>query len=262
MKKYGGKLIFEGKDEYGPVEVVDRPGVRALHFGSPTEQSSMFLERPFALEMEYIQIMAVALLFRPDAKKILALGMGGGSLPKFIWKALPASEVTVVELSPLVLEVAHRFFEVPQDSRFKTVSGEALQFLQATQETYDLLFVDLYDGQGIAPVVAEPDFFEACDRRLKPGGLLIWNLWRSSAKDLVERSMRNLAASFGRNLLILPNQESGNFVVFVFKAPIQAYTKGQIEANAKQFADLLDFSKVLEMVNWFKGYGYLFQDWE
>ncbi len=263
-EKYGGQLVFEESDAFGTVQVVDREKIRALHFGTPTEQSSMFIDKPFDLEMEYIRTMALGLIFKPDAKKALCLGMGGGSLPKFIWKYFPECYVTVVELSPLVIDAAKRFFHVPVDPRLSIVEEEALRFLRAhpVQED-DLILVDLYVSGGIAPSVAEEDFFKCCDARLKPGGVLICDMWRSTSKDILEGCLQNLCDCFGRNLLILPNQESSNFIVIAFKEPIGAYTKERIETETKRLTEgsQVDFVKMLTELKFFKGYGYLFQDW-
>lgn len=263
MNRYGGKLIYETRDDFGIVEVVDRPKIRALHFGTSTEQSSMYIEQPFALEMEYIRTMALGALLRPHAKKALCLGMGGGALPKYLWKYLPECCVTVLELSPAVIDVAHRFFHVPQDSRMSVISADAIQYLRAHRDQEDdLIFVDLYVSGGIAPAVAEPDFFARCDDRLLPGGILVWNMWRSTNKDVLERCLRNLCDVFGRNMLTLPNKESSNFVLLVFKEPIEPLTRKHIDKEAKHFKDLsqVDFPLLLQDLDHFKGYGYLYQD--
>lgn len=264
MKKYGGTLIFEGKDEFGPVEVVDRPKIRALHFGNPTEQSSMYLKQPFALEMEYVRTMALGMLFKPDAKKVACLGLGGAAIPKFVWKFYPEIHVSAVEISPLVIDVGQKYFHVPQDRRFKIYKEDALDFLKSKNaEHSDLIFADLYIGTGIAPAVADPEFFIFCDRCLNPGGILVWNMWRSTPQSILEECLRNLCAVFGRNLLILPNRESTNCVVMVFKEPIAPYSKREIEKEAVRLKAIseVDLPEILEHLNYFKSYGYLFQDW-
>lgn len=263
MNRYGGKLIFETRDDHGVIEVVDRHEIRTLHFGTPTEQSSMYIEHPFALEMEYIRTMALGAVLRPHARKALCLGMGGGALPKFIWKYFPECCVTVLELSLGVVEVAHRFFYVPQDERMHVISDDAIQYLRShRKQEDDLIFVDLYVSGGIAPAVAEPDFFARCDDRLLPGGILVWNMWRSTNKDVLERCLRNLCDIFGRNLLTLPNKESSNFVLLAFKDPIEPLTRKRLDEEAQRLKDLstIDFPMLLRDLDYFKGYGYLFQN--
>lgn len=263
MNRYGGKLIFETRDDHEVIEVVDRPKIRSLHFGTSTEQSSMYIEQPFALEMEYIRTMALGALLRPHAKKALCLGMGGGALPKFLWKYIPECQVTVLELSPAVVDVAHRFFHVPQDKRMNIISDDAIQYLRSHRQQEDeLIFVDLYVSGGIAPAVAEPDFFARCDNRLLPGGILVWNMWRSTDKDVLERCLRNLCDVFGRNLVTLPNKESSNFVVLAFKDPIEPLKRKGIDEEAMRLKKVsqVDFPQLLQDLDYFKGYGYLYQD--
>ena len=92
MEKYDGTLIFEGKDRFGPVEVVDGPLLRTMHFGTPTIQSSMYLNDPIALEMEYNKVMMLGLVFNPNPESALFLGLGGdpsqnfcGSTFQIVW---------------------------------------------------------------------------------------------------------------------------------------------------------------------------------
>ena len=264
MKKYNGTLIFEGQDAFGSVEVVDRPNIRTLHFGTATEQSSMYLAQPFSLEMLYLRNMAISMLFQPKAEKVTCLGLGGGALPKFIWKYYPGTSIEAVDISPVVIDIGYRYFHVPQDPRLHIHAEDALSFLEVAPKVKDdLLFIDLYIKWGISPVVSDPNFFAYCDDRLKPGGILIWNMWRSTAQDMLEASLRNLGAVFGRNLLILSNLESLNYVVMVFKEPIAPYTRKQIDQEAGRLKAVsgIDFVELLQHLNYFKGYGYLFQDW-
>lgn len=243
MKKYGGKLVFEGSDSTGVVEVVDREKVRTLHFGNATEQSSMYLEQPFGLEMEYIRTMALALVFKAKVRKALCLGLGGGALPKFIWKYFPDCEVEAVEFSPLVIDVAHRYFHLPDDKRLRVKCEDALRFLRGGKGDNDLLFVDLYIDSGSAPEVAEEDFFTRCDLWLRPGGILVWNMWRNSTQAL-----NNLKAIFGTKFAILPNQESANSAVLAFKEPVETFTAKQLEEEAIKLQKLThtDFPKILK----------------
>jgi spermidine synthase len=80
MKKYGGTLLFQASDAHGSAEVVEDKNLRHLHLGTSVQQSSMFLNDPYALEMEYTQKMAASVLLFPNPQSALFLGLGGGSL--------------------------------------------------------------------------------------------------------------------------------------------------------------------------------------
>jgi spermidine synthase len=264
MKKYDGKLIFHQRNQLGDIEVVDGPLLRTLHFGTPVVQSSMYLDDPFALEMEYNRVMMLGLLFNPNPQKALFLGLGGGSKSKFLWKYFTECHVDAVEYNPLVIDVCTRYFDVPRDDRFAIYAEEATVFLSRSLEPqYNFIFIDLYIDSGMSEAVGENDFFEACFNQLKEGGVLVWNLWRSSPKELIESSVGNLAHFFGQDLLILPIQESLNYILMAFKKPTPTDSLKVITHQAEKLTRKtgMDFVKTLSDLNHFQGHGFLFQDW-
>ena len=66
------------------VEVSEQSGVRYLHFGSEWVQGAMRISKPNALELAYTRDFMLALLLRPEAKRFLLIGLGAGSIAKFI----------------------------------------------------------------------------------------------------------------------------------------------------------------------------------
>ena len=62
MYKYNGMLIYQSHDDDGVLEVVERDGVRSLHFGSYPRQSSMSLDFPDTLELAYVRAMTAWML--------------------------------------------------------------------------------------------------------------------------------------------------------------------------------------------------------
>lgn len=221
MKKYSGDLIYRQSDQWGIVEVVDLPKIRELHFGNSIVQSSMYLDKPYELEMEYNRVMMSSLSFQTDPKRVLFLGLGGGSKPKYLWKNYPNCVCEVVERSPLVIEVAKKFFHVPEEERFQIFCGDALEFLEkkSLKPIYDLLFVDLYIADALAEVVTSPTFFSNCRKTLHSGGILIFNLWQYLPHAIQTEIFQNLERALGKNYSILKNGESPNLVVMVFNQP-------------------------------------------
>jgi spermidine synthase len=264
-RKYDGELIFAGKDAYGVVEVVDGPILRTLHFGNSIIQSSMYLNDPVALEMEYNRVMMMALLFNPEPHRALFLGLGGGAKQKFLCHFFPSCHVDVVEISPLVIEIYHRFFRGPDDIQIIIYQEDALNFLKESEEKeYDFIFVDVYVSMGMDESVANRTFFELCQRKLKKEGILIWNLWQSTQPIIMKNSILHLENSFQENYLILPNDESPNFVVLVFNSPAKTFTLDETRHNAKLLYEKtgVDFPKVLEhLLPHFKEHCPLFQHW-
>ena len=78
----------------------------------------MRIARPWSLEMAYTREMMAGLLLRPEnqwPRSTLLIGLGAGSLAKFIYRNLPDCRMTVVEINPQVEFIAHQYFKLPDD---------------------------------------------------------------------------------------------------------------------------------------------------
>ena len=168
------RRIHVQHDEGGPIEVVEEADgkLRSLQLGSPARQSTMFTARPHELALEYTRSKAASLLFVEAPSRVLVLGLGGGSLPKFFLHYFPSCRIDVVELRPAIIEVASRFFDLPtENDHLQVIEADGLVFLQASpQASRDVICVDLHDADGMAPVVDGEEFVPACRRALNPGG--------------------------------------------------------------------------------------------
>src|SRR5688572_1868289 len=113
MKFLAKWRIRKPADDEQTAYVSERYGVRSLHIGSDTVQSSMRLTRPNDLELSYTRSMMAFLLFAPEPSDVLMIGLGGGSLAKFVHHRLPAARVRAVEVNPQVVAIARQYFHVP-----------------------------------------------------------------------------------------------------------------------------------------------------
>ena len=99
----GETIIHRSRDTYGDLVVTEGALVRALYFGNEKRQSAMFLQHPGLLVLEYTQAMMLCLLFSREPKRIFSLGLGGGSIAKFLLRACPSAQIDVVELRRSVI---------------------------------------------------------------------------------------------------------------------------------------------------------------
>src|SRR5512136_1411225 len=95
------------------VYISEKFGVRTLHIGSDTVQSAMRIARPLDLEVVYTRSMMAFLLFNPQPQNVHMIGLGGGSLAKFVYHHFPAARVTAVEVNPQVVAIARQYFLLP-----------------------------------------------------------------------------------------------------------------------------------------------------
>ena len=218
--------------EAGTVYVTETSGVRSLHIGSDTIQSSMRLTRPNDLELAYTRSMMAFLLFQPAVRRVLVVGLGGGSLVKFIYHRMPEAVTEVVEINPDVVSIARRFFQVPaSDGRLAIHVCDGGDFVVREGPGYDVILVDGYDGDSLVEKLSSPAFFQGCRRRLNPGGMTVVNLWGSDRKfnDYVAR----VEAAFPAGTLCLPAEKPGNIVLLAFGDPPGNPTWLELEAGAR-----------------------------
>lgn len=198
------------------VDVSETDGVRSLHLGSVTIQSAMRIRDPFALELTYTRGMMCFLLFNPNIKHVLAIGLGGGSLAKYIHAYCPEIVSKVIELNSKIIQVARSQFYVPEnDERLEVVEGDGLLYLAENSDVADVLIIDAFDSNGIPPDFCSQDFFDQCANTLKSNGILAINLWGSDKKFDVY--LQRIEQSFDGMVLTLPTGKPGNIAVFGFK---------------------------------------------
>lgn len=197
------------------VDVSETAGVRSLHLGSVTVQSSMRVRDPNALELAYTRGMMCFLLFGFDVRHVLAIGLGGGSIPKYIHAYCPEITTTVIEINPRIIQVAYSQFYVPEnDERLTVTKGDGLQYLAEHTAVADVLMIDAFDRNGIPPDFCSQEFFDQCANTLNRQGILAINLWGSDKN--FDIYLQRIEQSFNDRVLILPTGKPGNIVVFGF----------------------------------------------
>lgn len=219
MRGLGFGRMFGGPPLYrkNGIEVRERAGVRTLHLNSDTVQSAMRIDRPDALELSYTRAMMAFLLFRAPPSRLVLIGLGGGSLAKFIYRLMPETRTTAVEIDAEIIDVARVYFGLPaQAGRLRTVVADGAEFVEAQIATVDSLLVDAYDGDSLAASFASESFFRAARRALAVGGVFAINLW--SNDRTFDRNLRWIEHAFDGACVCLPAERPGNVVVMGFES--------------------------------------------
>lgn len=225
--------VAQAADEWGPLYIADEGNERSLHFSKDSPQSSMWLDAPFDLTIEYTQLLMASLLFMPSPRSALLFGLGGGSIAKFLWKTFPKCHIHAVEIRPTIVKWAHQYFHLPHSPRIHTHICDALQFAaQRPLHLFDLIVVDLFTADGMSPTLAGQGFFEQCQRFLDTQGVIAWNVWQSTPQPILEESIGDLCTAFGKNILALPSKTEGNLTLIALPKPKSEYRLSKIKARA------------------------------
>ncbi len=229
------------------VRISEKQGVRYLHLGGPAVQSAMRIRDPYALELEYTRAMLVFLLFHPAPKDLALVGLGGGSVAKFIHRQLPQVFLTAIEIDAEVLAAARSFFLLPpDDERLQVVVGDGAKYVHSQVRSLDALLVDGYDAVRIVEDLASEEFYRACQAALRPGGMAIFNLWGSDSRFQTYRE--RIEKAFFRHVLVLPSEKKGNVLVLAFKTPLPDVSFAGLGTRARQWEEALglEFPRFVE----------------
>jgi spermidine synthase len=171
----GFELVYSKNTLYHGLSVVDDEDSRHLRFSS-SFQSGMYLDDPFRTRYRYTDYLQLPLAYGRGARKILFIGLGGGSAPKRMWRDFTELDLEVVELDPVVRDVAYRYFDLPRSPRLRVTVEDGRRFLEESAERWDAIVIDAYFSDSLPFHLTTVEFFELVRARLAPGGFVASNV--------------------------------------------------------------------------------------
>ena len=211
-----GELRAQLLDESYPKPfVIDDGKSRFLYFNVRLMQSEMSLKAPNDLAIRYTQKMMAFLLFQPHPKRIVLIGLGGGSLIKFCYQRMPGTQLTAVELDPAVIAFRDTFLMPPDDERLQVLEADGAEFLENTEKGIDALLVDAFDKTGFAPSLANREFFDNAYAKLSGNGVLVINL--AGEKETYAGLIGEAMHVFDDQVIVISVPDDGNHILYAFK---------------------------------------------
>jgi spermidine synthase len=194
LKRPNGRIAHI-ETEYNDIFITKRQNLLTMSFqikGWDYTESVANLLDPDDLPLRYAQVMSVATVYPDAPKKILMLGLGGGSISTYLGRFMPETAITTVEIDPGVIKAAKSYFGLLETERMRYPAGDGRVFLNRGSERYDLILLDAYRG-GYVPVhLLTREFYALVKQRLAPGGAAAFNvhdgtkLYASTVKTLGE----------------------------------------------------------------------------
>ena len=250
MRSIGRRIsraVHKGITGDESVDVSEMDGVRSLYLGSETVQSAMRVKAPYELELAYSRGMMMFLLFMKQPKDLLMIGLGGGSVAKYVHHFLPEMQTRVVEINPRIIQVARSHFYLPDDDeKLEVIEGDGVAYLQENSNTADVLLLDIFDSQGVPPEMYNQAFFDTCEASLRLDGMMAVNLWGSDKN--FDIYLQRIEQSFHDRVLVLRTGRPGNIVVFGFKRPPRdlRWSTLRVRAKALQEHHKVEFLEFVE----------------
>ena len=237
----------------GSVEVSEERGVRTLHLGGDAIQSSMRLARPDELALHYTRAMMAFLLFHPTPREVLMIGLGGGSMARYMHQRMPKTRTTVVEINPKVLAAARSFFNFPgDDARLVVEIADGADYVRRHPGAADVLLVDGFDDGKQPAALCSQTFFDSAFEALRPGGTMAVNFMAGDRK--LDACLRRIEKSFDGHMVCLNAADRVNVIAFAFKRYPEKIAWSELKKRARQLGKihdlpLADFVAALKKLN-------------
>lgn len=137
-------------------ELLDADGEvqRSLYFGPSFTHSQGAIKRdkPWYHIHEFTRHLTYAALTVPhNLQRVLFLGLGAGVAINTVNTLFPSADLDIVDRNQELFHVSHRFFYPLNHSTLHLVHADAADFLNASQEQYDLICCDVWGALLEAP---------------------------------------------------------------------------------------------------------------
>jgi spermidine synthase len=230
----GYKIVHTKDSQYHRIAVVDDDTSRYLRFDS-SFQSGMYLKDPYRTRFGYSDYLQLSFAYRPQGKRVLYIGLGGGSAPKRAWRDFPDVHIDAVELDAEVVDVAYKYFELPRDPRLEVEVEDGRRFLVANDGPWDTIVVDAFYSDSIPFHLATREFLDLVRSRLAPGGTVVTNIIGavSGPDSRLFRSMLRTYRSVFPTVSIHPVLDAGGRDLEVIRNII--LVSGDAAAPSKEF---------------------------
>jgi len=226
------KRLRDALAGHGAIEIVEEGGVRVLQIGGDAIQSAMRVDAPDRIELDYVQAMMAFLLFRPKPREVLMVGLGGGSMARFIHQRMPNVRVSVVEIDPGVVTVARRYFHFPEeDERLEILIGDGAELVPRRPAGADVLVVDGFVDGRPAQGLCTRSFYDGAFAALREPGVMVANFMADDGK--IERHLDRIEKSFGRSATLLLAQEEDNLIAFAHRGGPLRLAWPELKARAR-----------------------------
>ena len=235
-------VIYERASPYNTIIVTeDHKGLRTLLFErGGGRQSVVKPGDPDHLELAYARVALAGLALCEEPRRILVVGLGGGTVPMFLRKHYPAAAIDVAEIDPDVVDVAKKFFGFREDERMRAHVGDGRQFVEnARQPHYDIIFLDAFGAHDVPKQLTTLEFLQFTRRALKPNGVVVGNVWRPASNPLYDSMVRTYQEAF-EDLFILDVPGDVNNI-FLALPRVQPLSQNELALLARKISTAKQF---------------------
>ena len=186
----GTKHLDQKKSKYnGKLTVVKTLGIGTYIQSDGLTQSGGIVEAFWKQTIKHLK------RDHKNIRKVLVLGLGGGTLIKHIKKEWKDAKITAVDIDKVIVDLGKKYLSLKESDAdiFITDAQKFMDSPKFNKNKYDLIIVDLYNGDKFPEKFAKLHFFEKARLGLVKNGVIIFN-------RLYYKDKKALALEFGEKL--------------------------------------------------------------
>lgn len=234
-------VLYEKPSLFGTIVVTEeQEGVRVLRFArGGARQSQVKPGDPEYLGLPYAAVAFVGLALCAEPRRLLVVGLGGGTLPMFLRRHYPEAVIDAVDIDPDVIDVAKKFFGFREDGGLRAHVDDGRRFIEQVERPYDAIFLDAFASTELPPHLTTQEFLRAVRRAVKPDGVVVGNLWGRHSNPLFDAMVRTYQEVFDE-LFILDVRGADNKILLALPRA-QPLTRDELVARARPVSTAKNF---------------------
>jgi len=190
---FGTKILEERKSKFnGDIKVIKTWGMGTYIQAGGLTQSGGIVEDIWKSTLRKIYNSQFTI------NNCLILGLGGGTLAKLIKKNWPEAKITGVDIDPIMIELGKKYLDLNSDG-VKIIVADASNPSNFSNQKYDLVIVDLYQGDKFPKEFATENYIHLVRTILSKSGIVIFNRLRyKNKKEEAEKFGKKLQKYFSK----------------------------------------------------------------
>ena len=230
------KILVRERSPYNDIYVIQKGDYRELWFkgnGDYFLQGRVNIGRQKQLALVYSNMMMASLLFCPNPRRLLMVGLGGGSVTNFLSKWFPDLKIDVVEIDEKVIEISKKYFFLKESNRYRIFQEDGRVFIKNRkgQEQYDWIVLDAFKSGSIPYHLKTHEFYKELRSVLKPNGVVGSNLY-GKGNSLKPRDTKTFLSVFP-NIYCFEDTERVATVLIANDGP--RWSEEKIHESSKNF---------------------------
>ena len=199
------KTVDTKETYYGNITVTEKSG----QYNFYENGSLLFTSQNNVISEEYVHY---AMLQRKMPEDVLLVSGGVAGMLDELLKYSGLRSIHYVELNPELVEMAKKYFPVPDDDRVTIIFDDVRKYLRNCTNKFDIAIIALPEPTSLQiNRLYTKEFLQLLTKRINHGGVVIYGLnsygnYLSNVQQNLSALMYNTLQNYFRNVIIIPGE--------------------------------------------------------